>query len=57
MYLERPYGLAGRQGASSGIGELSGSPYTVAEEEKISVFTPAACIASASTQLPWTLFW
>ncbi len=44
-----------RVGAFSRIGEASGWPYTVAEDEKTRFLVPAFCIASNSRIVP-TMF-
>lgn len=50
-YFVRPYGLVhAPTGWRSSSGWYCGSPYTVAELEKISFCTPCACITCASTQ-------
>ncbi len=50
--LERPYGLVADSGKSSVIGTVAGSPYTVADDENTTAFTPASAISSNSAMLP-----
>jgi hypothetical protein len=50
--LVRPYGLSAAVGKSSVHGTVAGSPYTVAEEEKMMDLHPAFSIAATSTTVP-----
>jgi hypothetical protein len=52
MSFDSPYGLTGAKGASSGIGTLSGIPYTAAVDENTSLVTPVSTIAVSNDKLP-----
>ena len=55
MSLERPYGFVACNGKLSRMGTLCGSPYTVAEELKTRLNTPASFMASNKRREPTTL--
>ena len=55
--LALPYGLVGLCGVRSVMGNSVGLPNVAHDEEKISLLTPASCIARCSATVETVMFW